>query len=76
MSFITGVVGTTGKAASGYNLVSVINHFGPFLLTNLLLDKMTSHAKKRPVRIINVSSIAYGYSLTPEVLFTTVCGMS
>jgi len=40
------------------------------------LDKMTSHAKKRPVRIINVSSIAYGYSLTPEVLFTTVCGMS
>ena len=42
----------------GFDLTIGTNHLGPFLLTNLLLDKL-SNAKHKPARIVNVSSQAY-----------------
>ena len=42
----------------GFDLTIGTNHLGPFLLTNLLLDKL-SNAKHKPARIVNVSSEAY-----------------
>ncbi|XP_072051367.1 retinol dehydrogenase 12-like [Amphiura filiformis] len=44
------------RTAEGYNMVFATNHFGPFLLTLLLLDLLK---KSSPSRIINVSSIAH-----------------
>ncbi|XP_063533394.1 retinol dehydrogenase 11-like, partial [Cydia strobilella] len=44
------------KTEDGLLLGMQSNHFGPFLLTNLLLPKLKSSA---PSRIVNVSSIAY-----------------
>lgn len=44
------------KTEDGLQLGMQINHFGPFLLTNLLLPKLRASA---PSRIINVSSMAY-----------------
>lgn len=44
------------KTEDGLSLGMQINHFGPFLLTNLMLPLLKSSA---PSRIINVSSVAY-----------------
>ena len=42
----------------GFDLTIGTNHLGPFLLTNLLLDKMFQSPHK-PARIVNVASNAY-----------------
>ena len=42
----------------GFDLTIGTNHLGPFLLTNLLLDKM-SQSPNKPARIVNVASDAY-----------------
>ena len=40
----------------GYELTLAINHLAPFLLTNLLLDRLQASA---PARVITVSSVAH-----------------
>ena len=42
----------------GFDLTIGTNHLGPFLLTNLLLEKL-SESKHKPARIVNVASEAY-----------------
>ena len=42
----------------GFDLTIGTNHLGPFLLTNLLLEKL-SQSNHKPARVINVSSRAY-----------------
>ena len=42
----------------GFDLTMGTNHLGPFLLTNLLLKKL-SMAQHKPARIVNVASVAY-----------------
>ncbi|KAK3599446.1 hypothetical protein CHS0354_036462 [Potamilus streckersoni] len=44
--------------AEGFEMVYATNHFGPFFLTNLLLDLLK---KSAPSRIVTVSSIAHKF---------------
>ena len=51
-----GVAGTRGVTTSGFERMFGTNHVGPFLLTNLLLDRLRSSA---PARIVIVASAAH-----------------
>ena len=46
-----------GTSADGYESTLAVNHLAPFLLTNLLLDRLRASA---PARIVNVSSGVHG----------------
>ncbi|WP_280771443.1 SDR family oxidoreductase [Salipaludibacillus daqingensis] len=46
------------ESKQGYELQFAVNHLAPFLLTNLLMDKLIGGA---PARIVNVSSGAYKF---------------
>ncbi|KAK7078721.1 hypothetical protein SK128_005646 [Halocaridina rubra] len=56
-----GIVGPQSKeiTVDGLELTMATNHYGHFLLTNLLLDKMIACA---PGRVINVSSAAHMFT--------------
>ncbi|XP_073677237.1 dehydrogenase/reductase SDR family member 13-like [Garra rufa] len=47
---------TTGHNEDGLGMILAVNHIGPFLLTNLLLERLKECA---PSRVINVSSCVH-----------------
>ena len=51
-----GVAGQRGMTASGFEVAFGTNHVGPFLFTNLLLDRLRTSA---PARIVTVASVAH-----------------
>jgi NAD(P)-dependent dehydrogenase (short-subunit alcohol dehydrogenase family) len=51
-----GVAGSRGMTESGFERMFGTNHVGPFLLTNLLLERLRASA---PARIVNVASVAH-----------------
>jgi NAD(P)-dependent dehydrogenase (short-subunit alcohol dehydrogenase family) len=50
------ISGKRRESEDGYELTFAVNHLAPFLLTNLLLDRIVASA---PARIVNVSSRAH-----------------
>jgi NAD(P)-dependent dehydrogenase (short-subunit alcohol dehydrogenase family) len=51
-----GVAGSHGVTASGFEVMFGTNHVGPFLLTDLLVDRLRASA---PARVVNVASGAH-----------------
>jgi retinol dehydrogenase-12 len=51
-----GLAGKRGLTASGFEVAFGTNHVGPFLLTNLLLDRLRQSA---PARVVTVASEAH-----------------
>jgi len=51
-----GLAGKRGMTASGFEVAFGTNHVGPFLFTNLLLDRLRASA---PARIVTVASDAH-----------------
>jgi retinol dehydrogenase-12 len=51
-----GMAGKRGTTASGFELAFGVNHVGPYLLTRLLLERLTESA---PARVVNVASEAH-----------------
>jgi retinol dehydrogenase-12 len=51
-----GVAGVRGLTRQGFELIFGVNHLGPFLLTQLLLERLTSSA---PTRVVTVASDAH-----------------
>ena len=62
-----GLAGGRGLTESGFELAFGTNYVGPFLLTNLLLDRLR---ESRPARIVNVASI--GHYRAPGIDFEAV----
>nr|CAB3237756.1 dehydrogenase/reductase SDR family member 13-like [Phallusia mammillata] len=52
-------MGIDGITDYGYHRVFGINHFGTFLLTNLLMKTIKETSKRSPARIVNVSAGLY-----------------
>jgi NAD(P)-dependent dehydrogenase (short-subunit alcohol dehydrogenase family) len=50
------VYGRRGLGADGHELTFAVNHLAPFLLTNLLLDRLRASA---PARVVTTSSAAH-----------------
>ena len=50
------ISGRRAESTDGYELTFAVNHLAPFLLTNLLLDRIVASA---PARIVTVSSRAH-----------------
>lgn len=44
---------------AGIEMTFAVNHLGPFLLTELLKDRLEASATSAPARVINVASIAH-----------------
>jgi NAD(P)-dependent dehydrogenase (short-subunit alcohol dehydrogenase family) len=51
-----GVAGARGMTESGFERTFGTNHVGPFVFTNVLLDRLRASA---PARIVNVASVAH-----------------
>jgi NAD(P)-dependent dehydrogenase (short-subunit alcohol dehydrogenase family) len=65
-----GLIAPPGRrnSADGYELTIAVNHLAPFLLTNLLLDRLRASA---PARIVTVASQAHrGNTIDPNQLAT------
>lgn len=61
------IVPRFARSADGYEMTLAVNHLAPFLLTNLLLDRLRASA---PSRIVTVASQAHrGARLDPAALF-------
>jgi NAD(P)-dependent dehydrogenase (short-subunit alcohol dehydrogenase family) len=56
------------NSADGIEMTIAVNHLAPFLLTNLLLDRLTASASA-PARIVTVASVAHrGSWLDPATM--------